>query len=594
MGSGACAGIARGALYIIDRSRVSVPRFRVGREHRANEVERFERAVSVSEMQLRNLHDRARDQGLDQVAALLKAHAMILRDAAFFDATRSRIMQEGQNAEWSLHATVREVRRLFDHLEQDFFRQRRSDVDIVGDRVLRNLLGSAPDPLAEIPERAVIAARDLSPADTLALARERVQAFITVSGGRTSHTAILARALGVPCVVGIPELLHEVTGGEDVLVDGVSGRVVINPSGADISRYEALARRRSEEEQALLADRDVPAITRDGVHVHLMGNIEVRHEVQAVLRVGGQGIGLYRTEFLGFDGVAFDDVEAQTHAYAEVVELMDGRPVTIRSLDIGGDKNFGESDGDGDWATSDFPVAADDSPLGLRAIRKSLLDREGFRLQLEAICRASGRGPVRLLIPFVTEAEEVKTVREELRRTQDVLRHRNEPFDETMPLGIMLETPASIFCLEELSRLVDFFSVGTNDLIQFVMAADRSIEAVAHLCRPSHPAVLRVLDKIRKEAGRPVAICGEVAADPFMAPLLVGLGFSDLSMSPLSIPVVKRMIRRLNAEACHTLAERALRSDGPDQVEQLVTEALRTWTPDLLGLSDGPMGGIGR
>jgi phosphotransferase system enzyme I (PtsI) len=585
-GQPTCPGIAFGTVHALDRSRLSVPRFRVAAENKDAEVARFERAVDASEQQLQQLQVRAAEQGFDQVVALLQAHGMILRDGAFFEATRARITDDGHNAEWALHATVREVRRLFEHLEQDYFRQRRSDVDTVGDRVLRNLLGTTPDPLADLPPDAVIATRDLSPADTLALSREDVRAFITVGGGRTSHAAILARALGVPCVLGIPELLHVVTGGEPVVVDGGMGVVVLHPDEGDVSRYRGLARRRAEQEAALLADRDLPAETTDGERVALLGNIEVQQEAQAVLRVGGEGIGLYRTEFLGFDGVGFEDTDAQARLYSDVVRTMDGRPTIIRTLDLGGDKERGslELEAASTWSTVDLPIPTSDSPLGARAIRLSLAEREGFRAQLQAILRASAQGPVRILLPFVTDVSEVRAVREELDRVKSQLSQLGLAYDPQLPLGVMIETPAAVFSLAELSRCSDFFAVGTNDLIQFIMAADRSIEAVAHLVRPCHPAVLRVLDKIRREAQRPVSICGEVAADPFMAPLLIGLGFRDLSMSPASIPVVKRIILKLDSTQCRQLADRALDCEQADEVEMMVTETLRSWTPELLGL----------
>ena len=578
-----CPGVAFGPVHLIDRARVAVPRYRVPPKHRDVEVARFEASIEASEAQLEALEAKADESTLEQVSTLLRAHAMILRDAAFYDATVQRIANEGQNAEWSLHATVREVRKLFDQMDKDFFRERRSDVDIVGDRVLRNLLGSAPDPLAELTPGAIIVAHDLTPADTLAMAREHVGAFVTEMGGRTSHTAILARALSVPCVLGVARLLDELSGGEDMVVDGASGAVVISPSAAERSQFDALSRRRNEEEVALLADRDLNAETRDGFRVRLLGNVEVRQEVQSIKRMGGEGVGLYRTEFLSIDGVDVDDARSQADAYAEIVRLMGELPVTIRTFDHGGDKDFEPPPSP--WSTSaDLPPTPTEGALGLRAIRLSLRDPRRFRTQVEAVLRAASDGQVRLLLPFLTDINELRAAREIIESVRGGLDARGVAYGD-VEVGAMLETPAAVICLRDFEPLVDFFSVGTNDLVQFIMAADRRDETVAHLVRPSHPAILRTLHRIQQDATKPVSLCGEMAADPFVAPLLVGMGFRELSMSPASIPVVKRMIRRLEQSACAELTRSCLEASTADDVEAAVTAALEQWTPELFGVT---------
>jgi len=579
-GHPACPGLARGPMHVVDRAHLVVPRHRVGPRQRQAELERFEAAVAESEAQLEGLAEKAEEGRLEQVSTLLRAHAMILRDDAFFAATQRRMSEEGQNAEWALRSTVREVRRLFQQMEQDFFRERRSDVDVVADRVLRNLIGTAPDPLADIPDGAVVVAHDLSPADTLALAREKVAGFVTATGGRTSHTAILARALQVPCVVGVHALHTEVETGQTVIVDGGSGTVVVDPDPEDIRRFEVMERRRAVEERALLVDREVPAATTDGVSIELLGNVEVLREAEVVVQMGGEGIGLLRTEFLGLEGLDFDDPDAQADAYAQVVRALDGRPVTIRTFDTGGDKAQA-FESTSVWATEDLSTPSG-GPLGLRAIRSSLRQRDAFRIQLESVLRASVHGPVRLMFPFVSDVEEIRQAKEEVEAARARLVQAGAP-PAPVELGMMVETPAAVRCLDLFEREVDFFSVGTNDLIQFVMAADRNEEAVAYLVRPCQPAVLRTLAEVGRGATIPTTICGEVAADPFLAPLLVGMGFRSLSMGPAAIPVVKRMIRRLERSACEALVDRCLCLETADAVESEVAEALAAWVPELFG-----------
>ncbi len=580
-GAPVSSGIAVGEAYALDRRRLRLPRFRVPPERRVREAERFRDAVDVSEKQVQGLEASAEASGLSQVSNLLQAHRMILRDAAFFDATLSHIEQDGQNAEWAVRMTLRDLRKLFDQVDQDYFRERRDDVDVVGDRVLRNLVGSSPDPWAELPEDAIVVASDLSPADTVVLANKRVRAFATESGGRTSHTAIVARALQVPCVLGVQGLMDDIASGDRIIIDGRVGVVVVRPEDAEVTRFEGLHRRRKQEQQSLLADRTLPAETLDGVRIELLGNIEAFREVDWVLQHGGEGIGLYRTEFLYIDEPEVDDVASQTRAYSRVISAMEGRPVTIRTFDWGADKEHPVA-GRASMSAGDNPA------LGLRAIRLSLRERDRFRIQLEAVLRASAHGPVRLMFPFVSDVTEVDAAIEELEDVKRRLAEAGVAFDSALPVGAMVETPCSVFTLPELARRCDFFSVGTNDLIQLMMAADRANDDVAYLFRSCHPVVLRVLDQILKSTVRPVSICGEVASDPFVTPLLVGLGCRQLSMAASSIPVVKRMVRRLDAASCRQLAEEALTLESAAAVERLVADRLAEWVPELVGRAGAP------
>lgn len=576
-GLGVCGGIAFGAVHLVDRRRVAAPHYHIVESRRSVELERFERAIERSEQQLRDLSARAHDGGFEQVGALLDAHAMILRDEALFGTTRDFILQKGQNAEWALKDTVRELQEIFDNLEADLFRERRSDVDLVGDRVLRNLVGAETDLLDNLSEDAIVVAYDLSPADTMALAKFAARAFVTEIGGRTSHVAVLARALDVPCVLGVRGIMDVAGTGDQVIVDGYAGQVVLRPTKDVTGRFRGIEKRRHKERQALLADRALPAETTDGVRIELLGNIEVAREVEQVVKHGGEGVGLYRTEFLVLERPDVRDAGGHAEAYREVVRSLDGMPTTIRTFDLGGDKSFG--------AGYSKAVQGEGNPaLGLRAIRLSLQNRELFAQQIEGILLASGAGPVKLLLPFVTGLEEVRAAREIVEETRARLEKEGSAIDPDLSIGVMVETPAAVWILDRLLEEADFLSVGTNDLIQYSLAVDRGNESVSYLYRACHPALLRMLRAISRAAeaaGRPVSVCGEMAGDPFHSPLLIGLSLQSLSMTPTSIPIVKRMIRRLSAKACADFVEQACEMPTTRDVELALEAKIVEWAPDL-------------
>lgn len=586
-GLGVCSGIAFGRVHLVDRRRVTAPHYHLAADRRDGEVERFDAAIGVSERQLDDLRARAEKSGLGQVTALLEAHSMILKDAALRDATRERIQTLGQNAEWALQDTVRELKKLFDRLDHDYFRERRSDVDIVGDRLMRNLVGAETDVLNNVSEDAVVVAYDLSPADTVALAKFKAKAFVTESGGPTSHTAILARALDVPCVLNAHGVMKVAGFGDEVIVDGLAGQVVLRPEVAQSARYETLHKRRKKARDALLADRDLPAETTDGTPITLMGNIEVTQEMAGVVAAGGQGIGLYRTEFLYVEQPNLRGADQHYEAYARVVEQMGGSEVTIRTVDVGGDKFLRRATDDDDEDSLALLAAHDQNPaLGLRAIRLSLRDEPTFREQLEGILRAGVHGKVQILLPMVTEIEELRRTRSLIADIEKQLDKQGRAHAKNLPVGVMVETPASAVISDLIGREADFLAIGTNDLVQYALATDRANESVAYLYRACHPGVLRLIEQVCKGAalnGIPARICGEMAADPFHTPLLIGLGLRSLSMTARSIPVVKRMIRRLDAKQCEAFAQEALQMSTAHDVEEALTERLQQWAPELFG-----------
>jgi phosphotransferase system enzyme I (PtsI) len=582
-GLGCCGGIAFGRVHLVDRRRVSVPRYHLTPDKIDSELERFEKAIVVSEGQLSDLHSRAKKTGLGEVEMLLEAHGMILRDQFLRDATRERIAKEGLNAEWALKETLKKIRQIFDGLDEDYFKERRSDVDLVSDRVLRNLVGAETELLNNLSEDAIVVAYDLSPADTVALARFKAIAFVTEAGGKTSHTAILARAMNTPAVLGVHGIMDRAGFGDEIVVDGYSGEVVLRPTQKISARFRVVGRRRAKEEEALLADRHLPAETTDGARMQLLGNIEVGEEIQSVLAHGGEGIGLYRTEFLVIERHRMPSAQEHAEEYTRLARELEGRLITIRTIDIGGDKFMRAQNG-----ITDGPTPAVSNPaLGLRAIRYSLREVETFKNQLRGILSASGpHHNVRLLLPLVTCVDEVRQARAILEETKRELASEGKPFDPALPFGIMVETPAAVTISDLLVREVDFISIGTNDLIQYAFAVDRGNDDVAYLYRPSDPAVLRMVRSVCQAArvrDVSVTLCGEMAADPFHVPLLIGLGVRSLSMSAHAIPMVKRLVRRLSAADCEALVDRALSLPTAAEVEREVAQRLQVWSPELFG-----------
>lgn len=550
-GLGVCPGFAFGRVQLVDRRRVAVPRYHLKPGKVEAELERFERAVVASEQQLVELIDRAARTGMREVESLLGAHTTILRDKVLHEATRERITSDQVNAEWALSLVIRKIRELFDGLDEAYFKERRSDVDVVGDRLMRNLVGAEVDMLSNLSPDAIVVAYDLSPGDTVALARYAVKGFVTETGARTSHIAIFARSMNIPAVLGVQGIAEKAGDGDRIVVDGEQGLVILRPTSAAQTKLRAAERRRMKVEQALLADRHLPAETTDGQRVTLLGNIEVPDEIDGVLSQGGEGIGLYRTEFLVIERRRMPTYAEQLGEYQRVVRAVAGRTITIRTIDVGGDKFVPEA-GVARFASGQNPA------LGMRAIRYSLRDVEAFKAQLRAVLVASADGSVKLLFPLVTGVEEVRQAKAILDEVRAGLVAEGVPFDPQLPVGVMIETPAAVMVADALAREVDFFSIGTNDLIQYALAVDRRNGDVAYLYQPCAPAVLRLIAeamRAAREAGKPVSVCGEMAADPFHLPLLLGLGVRALSMNAHAIPVVKRMVRRASATDCAALVE---------------------------------------
>ncbi len=585
MGLAASPGIAVGKAWPIDRRRLKTPRARLEPGQVGPEVERFRAAIEAADAQLAEVREKAAAVEGAEHLAIIDMHRLMLKDEMLVNEAQRLIQTECVNAEWAVRRAIRKIKGAFSELADEYFKERRADIDYVGERIVKNLLGQATEVEEPPPDGAIIVSHDLSPADTALLLHERsVGAFVTDVGTRTSHTAIVARALEVPAVVGTGRLSALAVRGDWIVVDGSRGVVILNPSAAERADYEAARRRQLEHERALLATRDLPATTQDGVTVQLVGNIEFAEEIPNLLAHGGAGVGLYRTEFLYLARQDLPDEEEHYRTYRRVLEALAPRPVTIRTFDLGGDK---------------LPVGAkaeaENPAMGLRGLRYCLRNLEIFRPQLRGMLRASVHGNLRVMFPMVSGAAEVRAAKRLLNELCDEL--RREGVEARVPsVGIMVEVPAAAQLADRLAKEVDFFSIGTNDLIQYTMAIDRQNKDVAYLYRPLHLSVLRTLKFVcdsARAAGIPVSMCGEMAGEPFFVLVLLGLGIHELSMNGPSIPLVKRVVREARASDGQALLARLLELTTAGEIEAEVKSEMARRFPGLLDsdASIGPAGG---
>ncbi len=563
-GIGASPGVAVGLAYLVDRRRVRAPKQRLAASDVESELMRMKTAIELSDHQLAQIKDRlAQGEGHDH-ALILEAHRLMLHDPMFVDEVNKMISRDRINAEWAVRRVARKIKHMFDNIPDDYFRERHADLDFVADRVVRNLMGQAVDVEIEIPADAVVVAHDLSPADTAMMVKSgRVAGFVTDLGGHTSHTAIVARARGTPAVVGAGRASEQISPGDLVAIDGSNGLVLVKPTEEQLALFRETMRRQLASEQAALSAKDLPAISTDGHRVHLFANIEFIEEIPSILSHGAEGIGLYRTEFMFLDHDRAPSEEEQYRCYRHVLEAMAGRPVTVRTLDLGGDKIPGVR----------RPEREANPAMGLRAIRYCLHNREIFRAQLRALLRACPYGNLRVMFPLISGVSELREARSELERCRSELVHAGVPVGERFAVGIMVETPSAVWIADRLVHEADFFSIGTNDLIQYSLAIDRHNRDVAYLYRPLHLSVLRSVQSAvaaAKAAGIPVSMCGEMAGDPLYALVLLAMGFDELSMTGGQIPVVKQFIRRASRAEAMALVTDAMRLTTAEEIERYI------------------------
>jgi len=566
-------GICIGKAYLVDREGVNViEKYYIRKEKLNDEVKRFKAAVQNGKNELASIIEDAPEE-LRQHVGILETHMALYKDKMLYGRTIEIIENEMVNAEWALKKVVSDVKGMFQNISDPYLKGRATDIVHVSDRILRNLVGAGDVNIAAINKRVILVAHDLSPADTSQIQLERVKGFITDRGGKTSHTSIIARTLGIPCVLGLSDATNLIKSDDIIIVDGKAGIVVLHPTDQTITMYEERFTQYEEYRAVITRSSQLPAKTADNVRLLVMGNIELPEEVVSVRDNGGDGIGLFRTEFLYMSRSTFPTEDDLFEQYREVVELMAPKPVTIRTLDINGDKALSYS------SNSDEANPA----LGLRAIRFCLKKPEVFKDQLKAILKASAYGNVRVMFPMISSIDEVIEAKELLKQSAEELDKKGEPFNPDIEVGIMIEVPSAVILADVLAREVDFFSIGTNDLVQYSLAIDRGNRKVAHLYHPLHPAVIRMVKRVvdvGREKNINVAMCGEMAGDPYNMPILLGLGMNELSMVPQSIPAVKDMIKKLNAADSSLFLTDILKQSSTGGILSMMQEAYGKILPE--------------
>jgi phosphotransferase system enzyme I (PtsI) len=569
-GIAAADGIVFGRAFITDRRAIKTPKRHIEPGDVPGELERFKRALDATDRQLQRIKEKIYRAHGQEHTLILQAHQLILKDEQLVEQTNAFISSERINAEWALRKTISAIKKLFDQIENDYFRERRSDVDFVADHLMLTLTGNKSgqeDP----PPESIVVAHELSPADTARIYRQGIKAFVTEVGGRTAHTSIVARSLGIPAVVGAAEVTELVGAGDMLIVDGYRGEVLCTPDEETIRRYQRRASRRALRARGLRRERELPAETLDGVRVRLLANVELSDEIPTALAHGAEGIGLYRTEFLYLGREELPGEEEHLADALQVLDYSGDVPVTFRTCDLGVDKLPGT-----------FNASQERNPsLGLRSIRLCLEHRRMFKEQLRGLLRAAAHGGIRLMFPMVTGVEVFRQARALLRECEQELAREGLEYGHA-PVGVMMEMPSAAVTADILAHEADFFSIGTNDLTQYALGIDRVNENVNHLFKPYHPAVLRLIQHIINAAdvtGIPVTVCGEMAADPIMTLVLVGMGVRRLSMNAMAVPSVKRVIRGATAASALGLARRVLALSTPTEVEEELQQTTRELFP---------------
>ncbi|MEO1278719.1 MAG: phosphoenolpyruvate--protein phosphotransferase [Planctomycetota bacterium] len=565
-------GLVIGRMFLLEDEERRVVRRFTPAANSAEEVSRLKAALETSVADLVAVKERAEDEMGAEAAKIFLFHIGVLQDAALLEGIFNRIENDRMAAEHAVEATFGEWAGRFASMGDSAFTTKVNDLEDLRNRVLGHLMGEHNRTLDELKHQAVVVADDLTPSQAAGFNRELVQAFVTDRGGRTSHTAIVARALNIPAVVGLRGVAKLAEEDQTIIVDGLEGVVILDPTDEQLDRYRARQARMERRETVWKEQAAEPCVTTDGVHISLMGNIEFPDEIAHVLEVGGEGVGLYRTEFLYLTSDTEPSEEQHYEAYRRCVEQMQGRELIVRTVDLGADK----------YTQHRVELPERNPFLGNRSIRYCLSDLPMFKRQLRAILRASAHGPLKIMFPLITTVQELRQAKAIVRDVMEDLAEEGVPFDGDIPMGMMVEVPAAAVIASSFARDADFFSIGTNDLVQYTLAVDRTNERVADLFTAMHPAVLRLVrDVMRGAKSRqiPVSCCGESAAELDFAVLLIGLGVRTLSVGSYSIPQVKRLVRSVSAEECARIARRALSLESPSDVSAYVRERVRKAVP---------------
>lgn len=569
-GVAASPGIAIGKVHVLEDEEIVVSRIEIPRDKIRGEVKRFKTAYKATHRDLDAAETKVLKLLGKKHAKLIDAHRLILRDTLITQEVPQRILKEGVNAEFALSEALETVNRQFEKMEDEFFRERRHDLFDVGKRLLSHLMKQTKRTLADVGHNSILIAKNLLPSDTLGLPETKIIGFATDLGGKTSHTAILAQSLEIPAVVGLSDISHRARTGDYVILDGEQGLVIINPGPETLVKYIKLQQKALEAEKALTVLRGEPAATSDGRRFELAANLDAPEEIKSIVSLQADGIGLFRTEYLFLNRTTAPSEEEQTKAYTSVLKAMGTRPVVIRTADIGGDRLS--------QLGIEGPKFESNPFMGLRGVRLFMRHLDLFKTQIRAILRtaAKGSGNVKLLIPMVSSAGEIHSVRRLLNLALSELRAEGIEPPKPVQLGIMVEIPAAAIMLDAFLPLLDFISIGTNDLIQYTLAVDRINEHVAHLYDPFHPAVVRILHQAvstAKKRGKWVSVCGEIASDPAAVPLLIGMGVDGLSVTPRMFLRIKQTIRGLRYSTMTKVVAQALECSDSSEVRRLLEES---------------------
>ena len=568
-GRGVSRGIAIGKVHILDRGQIDIPEYQIDKQQVDSETRRLKEAVTAAWQQLRSIKNHIPPTTSADISSFIDTHLLMLEDSAFTQEAETLIKEKHYNAEWALKLQRDELAAVFEEMNDAYLRTRMDDIDHVVNRVQRILLNqSAPrhETLSSRLRGYIILADDLTPADTVMMQHQGILAFATEHGGPTSHTAILARSLSIPAVVGLHEARRYIHEGNRIILDGVRGVILIDPDERSLKVYQDRQERDRKYYSGLIRLKDAPARTADGTDIEILANIELPSDFDTVRVVGAAGVGLYRTEFLFMNRESPPDEEEHLQTYLSVLDRLDGLPLTIRTLDLGADKPAG------DQKKGSFQS---NPALGLRAIRLCLKDPGLFQPQLRAILRASAHGNVRMMIPMVSNTQEIEQVLQLTDEIKDDLMESKIPFNHKMPIGCMIEVPAAAICADIFARRLDFLSIGTNDLIQYTIAIDRINDEVNYLYDPLHPAVIRLIDSVLqagKHAGIPASMCGEMAGEKRNTRLLLGLGLRVFSVHPANLLEVKEIITESNINELQVLAQRALFAKTSDDVGEIMDQ----------------------
>ncbi len=558
-GIAASPGIVIGKAFVVDSEEMSIPQRSIKESAIPREITRLQDALTMTRAEIMGIRDKISHEIGQEHGDIFNAHLMVLEDRVIIEEVMERIKKEKFSAEYIFSQVLKKYIQSFLKIDDEYLRERVSDISDVGRRVIRHLAGEQRTSLSEIREKVIVIAYDLSPSDTAVMNRKNVIGFATDIGGRTSHTAIMAKSLEIPAVVGLEKATRVIKTGDTIILDGISGVILLNPSATELHKYRNEQSRYQDFNKGLKRFKDLPCVTKDGRQIELAANIELPSETDSVLSHGADGIGLYRSEFLYMNRAGLPTEEDQYLAYKTVVLAMAPKPVIVRTFDLGGDKFL-----------SHLEMPHEMNPfLGWRAIRFCLATPDIFKIQLRAILRASAHGKLRMMYPMISGVGELRQANKLLEEARQELRAKKIHFDAQMEVGAMIEIPSAALTCDILASEVDFFSIGTNDLIQYALAVDRINEKIAYLYEPAHPAVLRLLKTII-ETGHSkkiwVGICGEMSGDPLLTPVLVGLGIDEISTSPVMIPEIKKIVRSMTFTEAEDIAKQALTFNTGDEV----------------------------